>query len=431
MGNGAGVGSSGSNNIFLGNYSGRVTIGSLNTFLGNSTGWSTTTGDRNTFIGNVAGYNNTTASSNTFLGDGAGYRTTTGGYNTFIGQGASGNNTGGIYGTSVGYRAGESNTTGIANSFFGTVAGPDNTTGRYNAYFGYFSGQGSTTGSGNTFIGSYSRTNPNLSNASAIGYRAYVTASNALVLGSVSGTNGATANTNVGIGTTAPSYRLHVNANSAAKPGSSAWTVASDKRLKKDIRPFEEGLAVIDQIRPVRYRYNGKAGLSTDEEFVGIIAQEVQEVAPYMVGEWTYQDTTGAEETYLDYDANAMTYLLINAVKELKSQNEALQDELTALRQTLGLSPTTSAAVKARLWQNQPNPANGTTLIRYQVPASAQSAQLRVVSILGQEVFQQVTLDRGEGEISVEVGQLPSGTYLYQLIVDGRTVDTKKMILAH
>jgi hypothetical protein len=44
-----------------------------------------------------------------------------------------------------------------------------------------------------------------LSNATAIGSKALVAASNALVLGSINGVNGAAASTKVGIGTTAPS----------------------------------------------------------------------------------------------------------------------------------------------------------------------------------------------------------------------------------
>jgi len=52
-----------------------------------------------------------------------------------------------------------------------------------------------------------------LSNATAIGAYATVGESNALVLGSINGVNGATSSTNVGIGTTTPQYTLDVNGN--------------------------------------------------------------------------------------------------------------------------------------------------------------------------------------------------------------------------
>jgi hypothetical protein len=64
------------------------------------------------------------------------------------------------------------------------------------------------------------------------------------VLGSINKVNGATVSTKVGIGTSAPAYLLHVN-GTAAKPGGGSWTVASDKRLKKNISTFTERLTVL------------------------------------------------------------------------------------------------------------------------------------------------------------------------------------------
>jgi hypothetical protein len=49
-----------------------------------------------------------------------------------------------------------------------------------------------------------------LTNTTAIGANANVTQANSLVLGSINGVNGATADTNVGIGTTAPQSKLQV-----------------------------------------------------------------------------------------------------------------------------------------------------------------------------------------------------------------------------
>jgi hypothetical protein len=62
----------------------------------------------------------------------------------------------------------------------------------------------------NTFIGAHSDGTAGISNATALGYAAKVTQSNSLVLGSINYVNGATADTNVGIGTTAPTGKLHV-----------------------------------------------------------------------------------------------------------------------------------------------------------------------------------------------------------------------------
>jgi hypothetical protein len=67
------------------------------------------------------------------------------------------------------------------------------------------------TGTNNTFIGiGTAISTGTVSNATAIGANADVAESNALVLGSINGVNGATASTNVGIGTTTPLAALDV-----------------------------------------------------------------------------------------------------------------------------------------------------------------------------------------------------------------------------
>ncbi|SDM59312.1 Chaperone of endosialidase [Catalinimonas alkaloidigena] len=427
----------GTGNSFFGYAAGYLnTTGGSNSFFGYGAGYYNSTGVGNSFFGYAAGNLNTTGGGNNFLGQYTGTSNTTGNFNTFTGGFSGYHNTTGGYNLFEGYSTGYANTTGNYNSLVGYAAGTANTTGSRNAFVGYFAGYHNTTGNANTALGTEAGpSGSNLKNTTALGNRAYVTASNCLVLGSIHGINNASENTNVGIGTTAPSYRLHLGVNSAAKPGSSSWTVASDKRLKQNIQPFEEGLSVVEQIRPVRFEYNGKADMPQREAFVGVIAQEVQAVAPYMVGTFTYQDTTGKEEQYLDYDATALTYLLVNAVKELHRTNTALQTEVETLRQELTelraavLSQATPGESAARLWQNRPNPAHQATTIRYQFPVSATSAFLKVFSVTGQELYRQNLLGQPEGEVTLSEGQLAAGTYVYQLIVDGRAVDSKKLVV--
>jgi hypothetical protein len=162
----------------------------------------------------------------------------------------------------------------------------------------------------------------------------------------------------VGIGTTAPGYQLHLSADSAAKPGTATWTVASDARLKTDIYPYSKGLADILRLNPISYRYNGNGGIGhekvrfTDLEtgltvvtdivdttllsktFVGLIAQDVQPVVPEAVSSHKarlYSDDKFDTEL-LDVNPHALTFMLINAVKELKTQVDALNQQIMALK---------------------------------------------------------------------------------------------------
>jgi len=153
----------------------------------------------NTFAGVAAGESNKpdatgNGSDNSFFGSNAGANNTVGGSNSFFGM-----------------VAGYSNTSGKQNSFFGASSGDNSTQGSYNSFFGYGAGYGNQTGDLNSVLGfQASVLSPNLTNATAVGANAAVNQSNSLVLGSINGVNGATANTNVGIGTTTPSGILHV-----------------------------------------------------------------------------------------------------------------------------------------------------------------------------------------------------------------------------
>jgi hypothetical protein len=221
------------------------TLGGSNSFFGVEAGKLNTTGGFNSFFGDGAGVSNTTADSNSFFGFHTGLLNTTGFFNSFFGGQAGNNNSTGQTNSFFGFDAGQVNTTGSSNSFFGELAGGFNTTGGSNSFFGqatgllnttggnnsFFgtqAGSFNTTGSSNTFIGTNAdfittdttgtgitllgasaRVSPGLSNATAIGYKAEVNQSNSLVLGSING-NFASADTNVGIGTTAPAARLHI-----------------------------------------------------------------------------------------------------------------------------------------------------------------------------------------------------------------------------
>ena len=119
----------------------------------------------------------------------------------------------------------------------------------------------------------------------------------------------------------------------AAMPGGGDWANSSDRRLKQDIKKYKEGLEEIRKVNAVTYRYNEKSGHNTDITYVGVIAQELQEIAPHMVND---------EAEYLIVNSSAFTYMLINAVQE---QDETIQSQA----QTIQDQQAEMEAMKARL----------------------------------------------------------------------------------
>jgi hypothetical protein len=128
----------------------------------------------------------------------------------------------------------------------------------------------------------------------------------------------------VGIGTTNPTALLEVIATTVKKTNGGSWTASSDVRLKTNIRHYTEGLDKVLGIQPVHFKYNGLSGYDTSKEHIGVIAQELENVAPHMVS--TYEKDG---EEYLQVDNSAMTYMLINAVKEQQSQIKILEQRLS------------------------------------------------------------------------------------------------------
>jgi hypothetical protein len=207
----------GISNAFFGAYAGENTTSSFNAFFGTAAGRQNTSGNHNAFFGIAAGTANTLGGLNVFVGANAGGSNVTGGLNTFVG-GSAGLNNQGSHNSFFGTNAGRQNISGNHNSFFGRAAGFSSTADR-NAFFGAGAGELTTTGSDNAFFGtSAGHTNvsgtlntllgaeaslgaDNLTNATAIGARTVVGASNSLVLGN---------NVNVGIGTSVPGSKLTV-----------------------------------------------------------------------------------------------------------------------------------------------------------------------------------------------------------------------------
>lgn len=215
IGQGAGAfNDSGSNNNFVGQAAGFNSFnGNSNNFFGWHAGFNTSNGSNNAFFGDQAGQANN-ASNNAFFGSGAGSTNSAGTQDSYFGINA-GNKTTGSFNSFFGAGAGQFTTIGVGNTFVGNIAGSTNTTGTNNSFFGGNTGNSITTESHIALFGDTSDGASGITNSTAVGPNAKVTASNSLVLGSINGVNGAVSDTNVGIGTTAPNSNLQVKGSMA------------------------------------------------------------------------------------------------------------------------------------------------------------------------------------------------------------------------
>ncbi len=131
----------------------------------------------------------------------------------------------------------------------------------------------------------------------------------------------------VGIGTSTPEQALHVVGNICYTGTIGA---CSDARLKKDLTPLTNALDAVGRLSGVTYSWRFEdfpERQFSAERQVGVTAQEVQAVLPEAV----ISDSDG----YLSVDYSRLTPLLIEAIKELKRQNEELIKRLERVEQQL------------------------------------------------------------------------------------------------
>jgi len=165
----------------------------------------------------------------------------------------------------------------------------------------------------------------------------------------------------VGIGTTDPSYQLELSTDSAGKPTSDTWTIVSDIRLKENIAPFEDGLDILKQLNPVSYELNGQAGMPAGAEGIGLIAQHVKDIIPYTIGTFT-ANLDGEETELYNFDGSALTYITINALKELSEVLEGLEMRIGEMGEIVGGTEGTEESDKLQLVTSEDNSMNAVTL---------------------------------------------------------------------
>jgi hypothetical protein len=149
----------------------------------------------------------------------------------------------------------------------------------------------------------------------------------------------------------------------AYKPGGGDWTSSSDIRIKDVLGDYTQGLDAIKALNPIRYVYKGndtteplqrpelmegekEAAFSYDtapyfqsphrivaasqKEFVGLSAQDTEIAMPELVSKQAGFINGLPVSDLRMLDSSALTFALINAVKELAAKVEALEARLPA-----------------------------------------------------------------------------------------------------
>jgi hypothetical protein len=113
--------------------------------------------------------------------------------------------------------------------------------------------------------------------------------------------------------------------NITCSNSATAYVTSSDYRLKENIQPMQNALAMVAQLNPVTYTWkiDGRDGQ-------GFIAHELQAVVPDCVtGEKDAVDAEG-NPVYQGIDTSFLVATLTAAIKELKAEVDELKAKVTA-----------------------------------------------------------------------------------------------------
>jgi len=250
-------------------------------------------------------------------------------------------------------------------------------------------------------------------------------------------------NGNAGFGTI-PSgvYRLTINGSGLASGG--IWT-NSDFKLKKNLNDCSNAMDIIKQLKPKTYFFKtdeyALLNLPAKKQY-GFVAQELEKVLPDLVQTSREVVSIDAKNGRKMEDIKSVNYtalipVLTKAIQEQQQQIEELKLMVEKLSQQVTLSNTVNDAntkITARLMDNQldqniPNPLTNTASISYSVSAGAKNVQLLITNNSGKTI-KQLLLTAGKGAVNIDASTLSSGTYNYSLLVDGKILESKKMVVA-
>ena len=148
-------------------------------------------------------------------------------------------------------------------------------------------------------------------------------------------------------------------------------------------------------------------------------AQELLQIFPDLV--------LDGQDGYLGVNYVEMVPLLLRSIQELKQKVDELESE------DMAMSGSTTSVSSAELtsnvlYQNSPNPCKQQTTIRFSLEANVSNAALCIFDMSGKLVMK-LPISPSMENVTIDANDLSEGIYLYSLVVNGKEVNSKRMIV--
>ena len=152
----------------------------------------------------------------------------------------------------------------------------------------------------------------------------------------------------------------------------------------------------------------------------GLSAQELKEIYPNLVLE--------AQDGYLYVNYTELVPVLIRAIQELKGELDEVKGSDGTKRAPVATAVNSLGTGSNVLYQNAPNPFKEQTTIRFTLAEDTQSASICIFDMTG-KMLKNLPVSSGDSSVSIAGWELGEGMFLYTLIVNGKEIDTKRMII--
>lgn len=158
------------------------------------------------------------------------------------------------------------------------------------------------------------------------------------------------------------------------------------------------------------------------QKHYGLSAEELREIYPDLVRE--------GQDGCLGINYIELVPILIRSIQELNQKVDELENEKVAKTRSVGddTSDFSAAATGNVLYQNTPNPFKEQTVIRFSLAEDATNAAICIFDMSG-KMLKKLPVSLGMTSVSINGWELGEGLYLYSLVVNGREIDTKRMII--
>lgn len=206
----------------------------------------------------------------------------------------------------------------------------------------------------------------------------------------------------------------------------------SDGRFMMMQADLDSATARLENLTPLKWAWPSQVQGDDPRAYLrySIPGQNLKQEFPLLVRE--------ADNTFHYADYIGLIPVLVQAIKELSNRIAILENSqpTEAMSQPL-MTPiarneetNNDDNMGASLKQNTPNPFNEKTTINYTLPANVSTANIYIFDMNG-AMKRDITITAADNQVIVDTSSLSAGIYLYSLVINGREIDTKRMIVSH